>query len=156
MFLSIFVNIAHVVLQFGYLFVVNFDFDSFAYFDLVFSDQFGFWNKTLTNIQPVDSYSKLFFRLTAQKMKFSIEDFFNKYDQIRRKLWIWSHLLKKSLMENFIFSAVSVALVLLSPGLLGRQFLIFMLFMLGFSLQISPLRLLIPLIVSTGLVILSC
>ena len=156
MFLSIFVNIAHVVLQFGYLFVVIFDFDSFAYFDLVFSDQFGFWDKNLTNIQPVDSYSKLFFCLTAQKMKFSIEDFFSKYDQIRRKLWIWSHLLKKSLMENFIFSAVSVALVLLSPDLLGREFLIFMLFMLGFSLQISPLRLLIPLIVSTGLVILSC
>ena len=37
---------------------------------------------------------------TAQKMKFSIKDFFSKYDQIR------SHLLKKSLMENFIFCAV--------------------------------------------------
>ena len=43
---------------------------------------------------------------TAQKMKFSIKDFFIKYDQIRRKLRIWSHLLKKSLMENFIFCAV--------------------------------------------------
>ena len=39
-------------------------------------------------------------------MKFSIKDFFSKYDQIRRKLRIWSHLLKKSLMENFIFCAV--------------------------------------------------
>ena len=29
---------------------------------------------------------------TAQKMKFSIKDFFNKYDQIRGKLRIWSHL----------------------------------------------------------------
>ena len=43
---------------------------------------------------------------TAQKMEFSIKDFFSKYDQIRRKLWIWSQLLKKSLMENFIFCAV--------------------------------------------------
>ena len=34
---------------------------------------------------------------------FSITDFFSKCDQIRRKLRIWSHLLKKSLMENFIF-----------------------------------------------------
>ena len=34
---------------------------------------------------------------TAQKMKFSIKDFFSKYDQIS------SFLLKKSLMENFIF-----------------------------------------------------
>ena len=36
-------------------------------------------------------------------MKFSIKDFFSKCDQIRRKLRIWSHLLKKSLMENLIF-----------------------------------------------------
>ena len=42
----------------------------------------------------------------AQKMKFSIKDFFSKCDQIRKKLRIWSHLLKKSLMENFIFCAV--------------------------------------------------
>ena len=40
---------------------------------------------------------------TAGKIKFSIKDFFRKCDQIRRKLRIWSHLLKKSLMENFIF-----------------------------------------------------
>ena len=33
---------------------------------------------------------------TAQKMKFSIKDFFSKYHQIRRKLQIWSHLLKNS------------------------------------------------------------
>ena len=36
-------------------------------------------------------------------MKFSIKDFASKCDQIRSFLWIWSHLLKKSLMENFIF-----------------------------------------------------
>ena len=39
-------------------------------------------------------------------MKFSIKDFFSKCEQIRRKLRICSHLLKKSLMENFIFCAV--------------------------------------------------
>ena len=39
-------------------------------------------------------------------MKFSIKDFFSKCDQIRRKMRIWSHLLKKFLMENFIFCAV--------------------------------------------------
>ena len=43
---------------------------------------------------------------TAEKMKFFIKDFFSKCDQIRRKLRIWLHLLKKSLMENFIFCAV--------------------------------------------------
>ena len=53
---------------------------------------------------------------TAQKMKFSIKDFFSKCNQIRSirsslrsiriSLRIWSHLLKKSLMENFIFGAI--------------------------------------------------
>ena len=47
---------------------------------------------------------------TAQKMKFSIKDWFSKCDQIRRNPRIWSHLLKKSLMENFIFCAVSYML----------------------------------------------
>ena len=36
-------------------------------------------------------------------MKFSVKDFFFKYEQILSFLRIWSHLLKKSLMENFIF-----------------------------------------------------
>ena len=36
-------------------------------------------------------------------MKFFIKDFFSKRDQFRRRLRIWSYLLKKSLMENFIF-----------------------------------------------------
>ena len=40
--------------------------------------------------------------LIAQNMKFSIKDFFSKYNQI-------GSLLKKSLMENFIFCAVSGA-----------------------------------------------
>ena len=40
---------------------------------------------------------------TAQKMKFSIKDFFSKCDQDRKEMRIWSHLLKKSLMENFHF-----------------------------------------------------
>ena len=39
-------------------------------------------------------------------MKFTIKDFFSKSDQIRRKLLILSHLLKESLMENFIFCVV--------------------------------------------------
>ena len=47
---------------------------------------------------------------TAQKMKFSIKDFFSKYDQVRSFLRIWSHLLKKSLMEDFSFGAVLAAI----------------------------------------------
>ena len=44
--------------------------------------------------------------ITSQKMKFSIKDFFSKYDPIRSFLWIWSHLLKKSLLKSTIFWAV--------------------------------------------------
>ena len=43
---------------------------------------------------------------TAQKIKFSINGFFSKCDQINSFLRIWSNLLKNSLMENFIFCEV--------------------------------------------------
>ena len=39
-------------------------------------------------------------------MKISIKNFLSKCDQIRSLQRIWSHLLKKSLMENFIFCTV--------------------------------------------------
>ena len=39
-------------------------------------------------------------------MKFSIKDFFSKFDQISSFLRIWLPLLKKSLMEDFIFWVV--------------------------------------------------
>ena len=48
---------------------------------------------------------------TAQKMKFSIKKFFSKCDQIRNFLRIWSHLRKKSLMENFILCPVEETLI---------------------------------------------
>ena len=38
-------------------------------------------------------------------MKFSIKDFFSKCEQIRSYLRIWSHLLTKCLIENFITCA---------------------------------------------------
>ena len=45
--------------------------------------------------------------MLRKKQKFSIRDFFSKCDQILRKLRIWSHLLKKPVIENFAFCAVS-------------------------------------------------
>ena len=51
-------------------------------------------------------YNLLDNRVHYTKMKFSIKDFISKYNQIRRKLRIWPHLLKKSLMKNFIFCVV--------------------------------------------------
>ena len=41
---------------------------------------------------------KMWMSCQYTKMKFSIKDFFSKYEQIRKKL--------KSLMENFIFCVV--------------------------------------------------
>ena len=48
-------------------------------------------------------YEEIMSVSTAQKMKFSVTDFFSKCDQIRSFQQIWSQLLKKSVMENFIF-----------------------------------------------------
>ena len=47
---------------------------------------------------------------TAQKVKLFIKDLLNICDQIHGKLWILSHLIKKLLMENFIFSAANCSL----------------------------------------------
>ena len=52
-------------------------------------------SETFADLDPKDSPPK--------KMKFSIKNFFGKCDQIRRKQWIWLRLLKKLLIENFIF-----------------------------------------------------
>ena len=46
-----------------------------------------------------------------KKKRFFIKDFFRKCDQIRRKLRVWSHLLKKSLMENLFFVQCTPLLV---------------------------------------------
>ena len=41
-------------------------------------------------------------------MKFTIKDFFSKCDQIPSFKRIWSYLLKKSVMENFIYCTVTI------------------------------------------------
>ena len=69
------------------------------------------WQKlksTRMVIYLLTSFYQVLMILTAQKMKFAIKDFFSKCDQICSFLRICSHLLKKSLMESFIFCAVSV------------------------------------------------
>ena len=50
--------------------------------------------------------------VTAQKMKFSIKNFLSKCYQICSFLRIWSHLLKESLMENFISYTVCISCLL--------------------------------------------
>ena len=60
-----------------------------------------------------------FKRNTAQKMKFSIKNFFSKCDHICSFRHIWSHLLKKFLMEELIFFAVE------AENLITQLFIIF-------------------------------
>ena len=64
------------------------------------------WIKLLLLFQL---FQEMIFRsnLAAQQMKFSIRDFFSKCDQIRS-------LLKKSLMEIFIFCVVSITKIYFS------------------------------------------
>ena len=52
----------------------------------------------------LEKHTSLIF--AAQKMKFYIKDPFSKCNQTWSFLLIWSHLLKKSLMENFTFVLV--------------------------------------------------
>ena len=54
----------------------------------------------------IENYQNNTYKQHWTKMKFSIKDFFSKCDQIHWKLRIWSYLLEKSLIENFIFCAV--------------------------------------------------
>ena len=49
-------------------------------------------------------------------MKFSINDFFSKRDHFRRKLQVWSHLLKNYLMDfSFVMPDVMLGRLLLTP-----------------------------------------
>ena len=59
---------------------------------------------------------------TAQKMKFSIMDYFSMCAGNCRKLRIWSHLLKKSLIENLIFCAMKQLFIQYLRKILSAQF----------------------------------
>ena len=69
------------------------------------TSQLSFYNYLCSNIlyKQFEEISRIGIPLTAQKAKFSMKDFFSKCDQI------WSYLLKKFLMENFILCAVTDA-----------------------------------------------
>ena len=69
---------------------------------------FGLYEKFLRMFQEtLESFKSL--PEIAQKMKFYSKGLFSKCDQMRSFLRIWSHLLKKSLMEKFLFCAVTDA-----------------------------------------------
>ena len=82
---------------------------AFCYWKFVFLQKSKICQRNLVFL-PIEPQSKFSIVVTdtAQKMKFSIKYFFSKCDQICSRLRIWSHLMKKSLMKNFIFCAVRI------------------------------------------------
>ena len=62
--------------------------------------------KSIFELNNVEHFNDSF-----KTMNISIKNFFCKYNQILRFLRIGSHLLKKSLTENFIFCAVKRKLI---------------------------------------------
>ena len=48
---------------------------------------------------------------TAEKKKFSIKDFFNKYDHIRSFLRIWSNLLKNSFPPFLQAARIAIGII---------------------------------------------
>ena len=82
---------------------------SLVFVMLILNTFHTFFSVSIVEFEQVNASCVSF---TGQKMNFSMKDFFSKCDQIRSFLWIWSHLLKKSLMENFIFCAVFVQVLL--------------------------------------------
>ena len=67
------------------------------------------WNILLTSLWDTFDFTCDWQTLHSTKIKFPIKDFFSKCDQIRRNVPIWSHLIKKPWMENFIFCAVKTS-----------------------------------------------
>ena len=88
------------------------------YFSIIFREKHGFKlqlkeSLRLCNEPILKKKIRLLVSLgnhCAHKMKFSIKNFFSTCYQIRGCLRIWSHLLKKFLMENFIFCAVAFSI----------------------------------------------
>ena len=77
---------------------------TFYFFKIIFCQYRKNWlgpayDRTLASSQITKSPLSNKYQITVQKMKFSIEDFFSKCDQIRSFLRIWSNLLRKSLIE---------------------------------------------------------
>ena len=66
------------------------------------NEQLGIWNMEQLFQHRVRKLKLSIYHCTKKK-KLSITDFFSKCDQTCRKLRICSHLLRKSVMENFIF-----------------------------------------------------
>ena len=63
-------------------------------------------NKLCSSSQKFSAY--ILALIQAQKMNFSVKNFFSKCEHIRIKLRIYSHLLNKFLTENFIFCVVNI------------------------------------------------
>ena len=71
-------------------------------------------------------------------MNFSINHFFSKCDQILRFLRIWSHLLRKCLIKNFIFCALKIPLIGILQNEINNFFAIPKQFFLPIAMLLLP------------------
>ena len=71
-------------------------------------------------------------------MNFSINHFFSKCDQILRFLRIWSHLLRKCLIKNFIFCALKIPLIDILQNEINNFFAIPKQFFLPIAMLLLP------------------
>ena len=90
---------------------------SYIRYLVVLKPHFTHFNKKFVKIFLLECHLwQIWITTTAQKMKFSIMDFFSKCDQFSSKLGIWWHLLKKSLMGNlFLFCIILWSKTYLGP-----------------------------------------
>ena len=70
---------------------------------VIFQKEGSWAKKKMGNGKQNIKYEFDTLHIILQKKELSIKDFFIKCDEIRSLMRIWSHLLKKYLMENFIF-----------------------------------------------------
>ena len=70
------------------------------------SIKFSPFQNSTKKVTGVQMHATILLETLHKKMKFPILDFFSKCDKICRKLYVWSHLPRKSLMGNFVSSAV--------------------------------------------------
>ena len=76
----------------------------------ILSNEIKLQSDLLISVRPKwrETVEVIFTTITAQKMTFSMKDFFSKHDQILRKLDLVTF--PKSSVENFMFCSFSVLL----------------------------------------------
>ena len=101
------ISLSHMILNWQWVWIISLQFFSWIYLNFLLAFKLTL-EIILCHIRICNGGCISEQMKNCTKMEFFIKGFFSKYDQICRNLRIWSPLLKKSLMENYIFCAVEV------------------------------------------------